>query len=246
MITLPTEKVKAKSINPKFLILFGKPKAGKTTLVAALKNNLIIDLEGGSEFLDAMAIQARNIQDLGEIAQAIREKNKSVNGYFYQHITIDNATRLEEMTLAYALQLYQKTPMGKGFTGDLRTLPQGGGWFYIRQAVRKVLDMFRELCPEFILVGHTKEKIINLEGEELSEMQLDLAGKLSDIVCGEADAIGYVYRKKNETRVSFKGGDSTIREARALHLRGNNITLADSDESNNVTVYWDRIYLPEN
>lgn len=28
MITLPTEKIPAVSVNPKFLILYGRPKAG--------------------------------------------------------------------------------------------------------------------------------------------------------------------------------------------------------------------------
>lgn len=245
MIILPTEKVKARVKNPRFLIIYGKPKSGKTTLVASLESNLIIDLEGGTEFIDCLAIQARNISDLGEIANAIREKNKECNGYFYKHITIDNATRLEELTLDYARILYNQTPMGKSFKGDVRTLPQGAGWFYIRQAVRKVIDMFRDLCEEFILVGHTKEKIINKEGEELSEMQLDLAGKLSDIICGEADAIGYVYRKKNQTIISFKGGENTIVEARASHLKGQNIVIAESND-NDISVFWDKIYLPEN
>ena len=197
MIVLPTEKVKAKVSNPRFLIIFGKPKSGKTTIVSELENNLIIDLEGGSQFLDALSVQARNVADLGEIAAAIRQKNKECNGFFYKYITIDNATRLEEMTLSYALTLYNQTPMGKSYRGDVRMLPNGAGWFYIRQAVRKVIDMFRELCEEFILVGHTKDKLVNKEGEELSEMQLDLAGRLSDIICGEADAIGYGYRKPN-------------------------------------------------
>lgn len=105
MIVLPTEKVKAEVSNPRFLIIFGKPKSGKTTIVSELENNLIIDLEGGSQFLDALSVQARNVADLGEIAAAIRQKNKECNGFFYKHITIDNATRLEEMTLSYALTL---------------------------------------------------------------------------------------------------------------------------------------------
>lgn len=244
MIVLPTEKVKAKVSNPRFLIIFGKPKSGKTTIVSELENNLIIDLEGGSQFLDALSVQARNVADLGEIAAAIRQKNKECNGFFYKHITIDNATRLEEMTLSYALTLYNQTPMGKSYRGDVRMLPNGAGWFYIRQAVRKVIDMFRELCEEFILVGHTKDKLVNKEGEELSEMQLDLAGRLSDIICGEADAIGYVYRKKNQTLISFQGGENNIVEARAPHLRGKTVVIAESDESGKITTDWNKVYLP--
>lgn len=246
MIVLPKEKVKAKVENPRFLIIFGKPKAGKTTLASKLDNNLIIDLEGGSEFLEALAVQARSVKDLGEIANAIREEIKSTGKKPYKYITLDNASRLEEICLSYAATLYRQTPMGKNYQGnDVRTLPNGSGYMYLQQAVRKVIDMFRDLCDNFILIGHLKDKMINKEGEELSEMSLDLVGKLANIICGEADAVGYVYRKKNETHLSFEGGDNSVREARAPHLRGKNIVIAESDDNNNIKVYWDKIYLPE-
>lgn len=246
MIVLPKEKVKAKVENPRFLIIFGKPKAGKTTLASKLDNNLIVDLEGGSEFLEALAVQARSVKDLGDIANAIREEIKSTGKKPYKYITLDNASRLEEICLSYAATLYRQTPMGKNYSGnDVRTLPNGSGYMYLQQAVRKVIDMFRDLCDNFILIGHLKDKMINKEGEELFEMSLDLVGKLANIICGEADAVGYVYRKKNETHISFEGGDNSVREARAPHLRGKNIVIAESDENNNIKVYWDKIYLPE-
>ena len=136
--------------------------------------------------------------------------------------------------------------MGKTYNGtDVRTLPNGSGYMYLQQAVRKVIDMFRDLCDNFILIGHLKDKMINKDGEEMSEMSLDLVGKLANIICGESDAVGYVYRKKNETRISFEGGDNSVREARAPHLRGQNIVLAESDDNNNIITHWDRIYLPE-
>lgn len=243
MITLPTSKVPATSTNPSFLILYGRPKSGKTSSLAQLENNLIIDLEGGSTFIDAMAIQCRSISDLGKAAQAIRAKNTEVGHNFYKHITIDNATRLEEICLSYAASLYRQTPICKNWKGDdVRTLPNGSGYFYIRQAVRKVIDMFKELCDEFILVGHVKDVMIDNNGEELSEMALDLVGKLSSIVCGESDAVGLVYRKGNETHISFKGGDGSIKEARAPHLRGKDIVIATGNEDGSITTYWDKIY----
>ena len=246
MIVLPKEKVKAKVENPRFLIIFGKPKAGKTTLASRLDNNLIVDLEGGSEFLEALAVQARSVKDLGDIATAIREEIKQTGKKPYKYITLDNASRLEEICLSYAAQLYRATPMGKNYSGnDVRTLPKGSGYMYLQQAVRKVIDMFRDLCDNFILIGHTRDNLINKEGEELSEMSLDLVGKLANIICGEADAVGYVYRKRNETHISFEGGDNSVREARAPHLRGKNIVIAESDENNDIKVYWDKIYLPE-
>lgn len=246
MLILPTEKSIPKVNNPKFLIIFGRPKAGKSTLMASLDNNLIIDLENGYQALSALIVQARSVNDFAEIATAIKNKIKELGHFPYKYITIDNATRLEEICLSYAKQLYKLTPMGKTYQGDdIRTLPNGSGYMYLRQAVRKVIDMFRDLCDTLILVAHVKEKMINKDGEELSEMSIDLTGKLGDILCGEADAIGYVYRKKNETHISFEGGDNTIREARAEHLRGKNIVVATSDENNHVTVDMSKIFLPE-
>lgn len=243
MIELPTSKVPAVSVNPHFLILYGRPKSGKTSALAQLDNNLIIDLEGGSTFIDAMAVQCRNINDLGETAQAIRAKNQEVGHNFYKHITIDNATRLEEVCLSYAATLYRKTPIGKNWKGDdVRTLPNGSGYQYIRQAVRNVIDMFKDLCDEFILVGHVKDVQINNNGEELSEMALDLAGKLSAIMCGVSDAVGLVYRKGNETHISFKGGDGSVKEARAKHLKGQDIIIATGNDDGSITTYWDKVY----
>ena len=244
MITLPTSKVPATSTNPKFLILYGRPKCGKTSALAQLDDNLIIDLEGGSTFIDAMAVQARSVNELGEIAQAIRAKNTEVGHNFYRHITIDNATRLEDICMSYACTLYRQTPMGKKWDGtDVTTLPNGAGYKYLRDAVKKVVDMFRDLCDEFILVGHVKDTVTEKDGVEVSAKELDLVGKLSKIVCGLADAVGYVYRKGNETHISFKGGTSdTIMEARARHIAGKDIVIAEGNEDGTLTTHWDRIF----
>ena len=231
----------------RFVIFFGKPKAGKSSAMAALENNLIIDLEDGYKGLSALVVQARNINDFGDICRALQEEIKNNDGkYPYKYITIDNATRLEEMCMGYAITLYRQTSIGKNYQGtDIRTLPNGSGYLYLRQAVKKVIDMFRGLCETLILVAHTKDKQINFEGQEVNEMTLDLTGRLGDILCGEADAIGYVYRKKNETIISFEGGENSVREARPIHLRGQKIVIAESDENNNLTFHWDKIFLPE-
>lgn len=247
MIVLPTNKVPATSTNPKWLIIYGLPKAGKTSAVAQLDNNLIIDLEGGSQFIDALAVQARTINDLGEIAQAIRAKNEEVGHNFYKHITIDNATRLEDICMSYACTLYRQTELGKNWKGtDVTTLARGAGYKYLRDAVKKVIDMFKDLCDEFILIGHVKDSITDKDGEEVNAKEIDLVGKLGKIVCGMADAVGYVYRKDNETHISFKsGGDGTIMEARARHIAGKDIVIATGNEDGSITTYWNRVYKPE-
>lgn len=245
-LTLPTSKIPASTTNPQFLVLIGREKVGKTSALAQLDNNLIIDLEGGSTFVDAMAIQCRTISDLGEAASAIRAKNKEVGHNFYKHITIDNATSLEEICLGYAATLYRQQPMGKNWTGtDVRTLPQGSGYYYLRTAVLKVIDMFKELCDEFILVGHIKDAIVDdpATGEELTERSLDLVGKLSGMVCRRCDGVGYMYRSGNEVHIKFKADKNIAMGCRSEHLKNKDIVISEMDDETGVlTTHWDRIY----
>ena len=111
MIELPTERSVVTNYNPKLLILMGLPKSGKSTVVASLDSNLIIDLEDGYRSLSVMKVQARSANDLFAIRNAIIEKGKEIKKAPYRFITIDNATRLEEMSLSYAAQLYRNTPV---------------------------------------------------------------------------------------------------------------------------------------
>lgn len=256
MIELPKTKSKVEDYNPGFMVIYGRPKSGKSSFCAALDDNLIIDLEDGYRSLEVMKVQARSYNDLSEIRKAIVQKGvddgctKDNGKKPYKYITIDNASRLEEYCLRRALDLYRATPMGKDFghlqdpatkryidkwdnTLDVRMLPSGGGYLYVRQAVTEAIRMFKPLCNTLILVAHVKDKNINKDGQEMSEMSLDLAGKVGDIICGEADAIAYMYRKKNQTIMSFVGGDSILREARPLHLRNKEFVVIESDDNTN-------------
>lgn len=187
MITLPTERKKAENYNPSLLVLFGKPKSGKSTLMAALDSNLIIDLENGYRALSVMDVQVRTAEELFQVKAMIEAQMQKTGTFPYRFITIDNATRLEEMSLPYAAHLYRSTAMGQGWgkikdlkTGkseidpkaDVRLLPNGAGYLYLRQAIRKMIDMFKPLCETLILVAHVKDKQIKKNGEEMSEMSI--------------------------------------------------------------------------
>ena len=141
--------------------------------------------------------------------------------------------------------MYRQQPLGKNWKGtDVRTIPNGAGWGYLREAVLKVIDMFRDLCDEFILVGHAKDKTVEIEGIEKSERSLDLVGKLSDMVCRRCDALGYMYRKGNEVHISFAGGDDVAKGCRPLHIRNKDIVISEMKDDTLIT-YWDRVYKPE-
>jgi hypothetical protein len=241
---LPTERKLAMDENPKFTVLFGKPKSGKTTIASGLQNALIIDTEGGSDYVDCMSVQVRTIDDLKQLKEALIEANKAKGEHVYTYGVIDTATKLEDISLDLALALYKNTPMGKTFKeNDIRGLPNGGGYLYIREAYKMIIDGFKPLFKYLILLGHTKDKTINKQGKELSENCLDLSGKLERIISADADALGYVYRQKNQTIINFNGGGDFIVEARPSHIRGKEIVIAESNAEGKLTMYWDKIFI---
>ena len=236
-IVLPTNKVKASRVNPKRLIVYSKPKTGKTTAFAGLKDNLIIDLENGADYVEALKLKANNLQELKEIGKAIREANNP-----YKYVTIDTVTALEDMVMPLAVSLYQKTPMGKNYSGDsILTLPNGAGYLYVRQAFFQVLDFIDTLAPHIILSGHIKDKQVDDKGEMVLSANIDLTGKIKSLICANADAIGYMYRKGNETILSFKTNEEVTCGARPEHLRNEEIVISEMKDGEIVT-HWDKVY----
>ena len=237
-IVLPTKKVKAERVNPKRLIIYSKPKTGKTTAYAGLKNNLILDLENGSEYVEALKMKITNLQELLDAGKAIKEANKP-----YDYVTIDTVTALEEMIMPLAVSLYKKTPMGRNYDSDsVITLPNGAGYLYIRQAFFQVLDFIDTLAPHIILSGHIKDKVVDDKGELVMAANIDLTGKIKSLICANADAIGYMFRKGNQTIINFKNNDNVTCGARPVHLRDEEIVISDMNEKGEIKTHWNKIY----
>ena len=105
-IVLPKTKSGIRRSNPNFLIMFGKPKQGKTTALSMLDDCLIIDLEEGSNYVDALSIKVKDIRELFQVAKQLEEDGKP-----YKYIALDTATTLkEEMLMPLAIRDYKATP----------------------------------------------------------------------------------------------------------------------------------------
>jgi len=231
-LELPKAKVKASKKNPKILILYGSPKVGKTTLLSQLDNCLIIDLENGSNHVDALKINASNPEELYKIAQKIKESGKP-----YKYVAIDTITKLEEWCEELATKKYKESPIGKNFQGvSVLELPMGAGYKWLRNSFSQWTDLLSDLAENVIFIGHLKDKfIVDKSGKDVAAKDLQLTGKIRDITCANADAIGYVYRFKNDIWVSFKSQDDVVCGARPDHLKGENFVFN-----------WNKIYIDEN
>jgi hypothetical protein len=238
-IVLPTKKVGPQRVNPKRLIIYSKPKTGKTSAFAGLEDNLIIDLENGADYVEALKIQVTSLQELLDAGKAIKAA-----GNPYKYVTIDTVTALEDMVGPLAIKLYRQTSMGKNYDGDnVLSLPNGAGYLYLRQAFFQVLDFIDTLAPHIILAGHIKDKQVDDKGEMVLAANIDLTGKIKSLICANADAIGYMFRKGNKTILSFKTSEEVTCGARPEHLRNEEIVVSEMNDKGELEFHWDKIYV---
>ena len=73
---LPKKVVKASRKSPKNMIIYGAPKIGKTTVLSELKDCLIIDLEDGSDMVDALKIKVTSLKELAEVGKSIIKEGR--------------------------------------------------------------------------------------------------------------------------------------------------------------------------
>lgn len=258
VLTLPTQPLGPTRVNPRISIFYGPPKIGKTTELAKLPGNLILDAEKGTELISAQRVPITSIsgptgyKDDGTtiaftsldavfdtiVAQGMAEKEKTgkLPKPPYKFITFDTLDMIEEFCIVTATEKYKQTTIGKSFKEkSVLELPNGGGYYHLRNEVILQIDRFAMICEHLILVSHLRDKVLNKGGVEVSVSDLSLTGKLGQIVSAKADVIGYMYREpgKEGMQISFQTFENSTMGARVPRLAGKQMPLD-----------WNQIFLP--
>lgn len=231
---LPLKKIKPTSFNPKKLVIYSKPKVGKTTFVSQLENNLILDFEKGSDYIEALKINVDSISMLENIIEEIKKAGKP-----YKYITVDTISSLESMCEWSATKNYMLTPIGARFNRiqgrparvpgenflpfnkweSVLTLPHGTGYYYLRKEILRIIDLLSEVCESLIILAHLKNTFIDSDTTKVSSQELDLTGKLKKIIALSSDAIGFMYiDKKGKRKISFVPSSTEDSGSRCPHL----------------------------
>jgi len=252
-IVLPTQIRKATAINPASLAIYGKAKVGKTTALAELPNNLIIDVERGAAFVDAMVMTppegvgpVSTYKWLKDIAAEVRAQGKP-----YDYVSIDTLTQLDILAEGVGTFNYMNSIAGKKFNRapdgtmlkpshpeyeSVLSLGNGYGYRYTRDAFMDIFDTLKGLgkvCT--IFVCHVADKMIaNKAGEEVMIKDLALTGKLRDMLPRIVDAVGNVWNEDGQLMISFKGNEEKMGGIRGKHLPGYSGQLD-----------WNRIFITE-
>jgi hypothetical protein len=258
-INLPTEKRPAQITSPSRLVLFSRPKTGKTTVVAELPNNLILDFEKGSLAIAAMAIQIRKYSDVDGVCDAIHAAIKSSGKAPYQYITIDTASSLEEMCMTQAEVNYANSPegekwflqnedgslhakSGKARYGSLTNLPFGKGQKYVADAFEAVLKKLERCAPKLIILAHSVTNTVSKDGVDKTEIDLQLSKRTRFVTMFNADAAGYLYRKGKQNWINFNASEDTTAGGRFRDLEKEHILISEYNDKDELITHWDKIF----
>lgn len=252
-IVLPTSPQKAKSVNSRTMVIYGKPKSGKTTAVSQLKNALIVDVEKGSAFIEGMIVSppdevgpVSKFKWLTDLSKTIKEAGKP-----YDYVIIDTLSQLDTDAEWVGTWNYMNSIAGKNFNRDANgamlkptdtnyesvlSLAHGYGYRYTRDAVMDIYETLKDLgkvCTIFIC--HVSDKMIaEKNGEQVMIKDLALVGKTRDVIPRLVDSIANVWNEDGQMMISFVGNHEKIGGVRAKHLLGYNGPLE-----------WDKIFIKE-
>lgn len=250
--------------NPTKLLIVSQPKVGKTQLLTKLKGNFIIDLENSSQFY-----QDQSEATVFNVGAKFKEyvigggtdslalytfkyfkylRDKALKeGPFTKYLTIDTLTALEDLASTMALQKYKATPIGKNFKeDDITVLPNGLGYSYTRSSFIELYEMLEPCYTDcIILLAHPKSSKIRQGDTEVLTAEINLTGKLKQIITSDMDSMGSLYRDKDGVTniLSFKTKEGDlISGSRSPHLANQNIIISKMSESG-LETNWDQIFV---
>lgn len=233
---------KATVVNPREMIIFSFPKVGKTSLFAQLPGtSLTLDFEGGTDYFDMEAINVNDLETFGKLTKEFTEKKPH-----YNFIALDTLTSLySNIVNALAVDAYNKEEnANKPLDYDITLMAYGIGYSYKRAALQKVVKFFKKYCDCLILSGHVADKSISVKGESLTVKDLDIEGKLKNILALKTDAIGLLNRTdENTNTLSFVSSQGSINGSRIEHLSGKDIVISEKKDGV-LTTHWDQVFKP--
>lgn len=175
--------VVSRDLRGKYVLLYAKPKTGKTSFCVQAPKNLLVAFERG--YNAHAGIMAQPIEKWSEFKQLLRQlHNDAVKEKFYT-ISIDTATIAYQKCVEYIC-----IQNGVSKIGDI---PYGAGYAAVKQEFENSLREITMLGYGLILTAHvaTRTEMV-ADGSEVEFLAPDLDKRAYSIINGLVDVIGYI------------------------------------------------------
>ena len=173
----------SRDLKGKYLLLYGKPKTGKTTMASRFPKNLLIAFEKGYNAIDG--IKAVDINKWSEFRQVLRQLEKPEAQEMYDTITIDTTT------IAY--EMCEQFVCSQNGVQSIRDIPWGQGWTLAKKEFESCLRKITMLGYGLVLISHIemrKEK--TADDSEIEILAPSMPKRCYEVVNQIVDIIGYI------------------------------------------------------
>ena len=173
----------SRDLKGKYLLLYGKPKTGKTTMASRFPKNLLIAFEKGYNAIDG--IKAVDINKWSEFRQVLKQLEKDQAREMYDTITIDTTT------IAY--EMCEQFICSQNGVQSIRDIPWGQGWTLAKKEFESCLRKITMLGYGLVLISHIetrKEK--TADDSEVEILAPSMPKRCYEVVNQIVDIIGYI------------------------------------------------------
>ena len=179
----------SRDLKGKYLLLYGKPKTGKTTMASRFPKNLLIAFEKGYNAIDG--IKAVDVNKWSEFRQVLRQLEKPEAREMYDTITIDTTTIAYDMCEQYIC--------AQNGVQSIRDIAWGQGWGLAKKEFESCLRKITMLGYGLVLISHIetrKEK--TADDSEIEILAPSMPKRCYEVVNQIVDIIGYIATEWDE------------------------------------------------
>ena len=185
----------SRDLKGKYLLLYGKPKTGKTTMASRFPKNLLIAFEKGYNAIDG--IKAVDVNKWSEFRQVLRQLEKPEAREMYDTITIDTTT------IAY--EMCEQFVCSQNGVQSIRDIPWGQGWTLAKKEFESCLRKITMLGYGLVLISHIetrKEK--TADDSEIEILAPSMPKRCYEVVNQIVDIIGYIATEWDDDGNSYR------------------------------------------
>lgn len=186
-----------KGLGQSNILIYGRPKTGKTTFAAKIPNSFFIATELGQNYISVFKEHVNDWKHILDVCMGLAKKNHP-----YKVVVIDIADIFYKHCEQYVMEREGVVhPSDLGF---------GKGWALVKDEFTRVVTKINALGFPIVFISHEKDKVVKKKGSEYTAVVTTLEPAAEKIITGLCDFILYAYRRDDGSRVMRTVGTKYI------------------------------------
>lgn len=184
---LPIEKgQKVEGLSEQTILVYGRPKIGKSTLCSQFEKPLFLATESGLNHLEVYKVNCNSWKKFTEACAELAKGEHS-----FKTVVIDT---VDKLVMYCSEHVCKENKIN--YPGDL---PHGKGWSLVTNELDRALTKLASLPYGLILVSHGTLIEVETKTSKYNRYTISISGKNRDVVLNLVDIILYVDSEINKS-----------------------------------------------